>query len=172
MTYTAKIYKITCSCCKKIYVGSCRNKKGLPNRMSNHRCDCNRGKNSKLYNHMREVGFDKFTILLIEVVEIEDIDEQRKLENDKIEQLDTINNGLNTNRAYRSKECSKQQKSISDSKYRSKQINKDKHNIYKQQYRANHIPYVCLCCDYSTNRIDTYKRHCNSLLHIKKFIQS
>jgi len=167
MTYSAKIYKITCSCCDNIYVGSCRNIKGLNNRMYNHRSDCNKGRTSKLYNHMREKGFDKFTILLIETVEVNDIDEQRKLENDKIEELDTINNGLNQRRAYASLEDKKQQKKIADAKYTTN--NREKINGMVKKYRAN-LPksYVCECCNYSTARKDSYDRHMKGGRHIRK----
>ena len=93
MTYTAKIYKMTCSCCDKIYVGFTKQSR-LSKRMYGHRADCNQGRTSKLYIHMREQGFEKFTILLIGTVQVSDIDELRRLENYKIEELDTINNGL------------------------------------------------------------------------------
>ena len=167
MTYTAKIYKLTCSCCNKIYVGSCRNIGGLSCRLYNHRSDCNKGRTSKLYKHMREKGFDKFTILLIENVEVNDINEQRKLENDKIEELNTIENGLNERRAYRSLEVKKQQKKIADAKYNKN--NRDKINLTKKSYRAK-LPtsYVCECCNYSTSRKDVYDRHLRCGRHKKK----
>ena len=169
MTYPAKIYKITCSCCDKIYVGSCRNKKGLSNRFSNHRSDCNKGRTSKLYNHMREQGFDKFNIILIETIEVNDIDEQRKIENDKIEELDTLNNGLNERRAFASIEVKKQQRKVADKKYKSN--NRDTINSKVKQYR-NNLPksYICDCCNYSTSRKDSYDRHCKSSRHIAKLI--
>ena len=163
--FTAKLYKITCSCCGKLYVGSSRDKKGLSNRMSIHRADCNnRGRTSKLHIHMMEQGFDKFTIQLLEAVEVADMDEQRKLENDKIEELDTINNGLNTRRAYRSLEVRRQQKKTADARY--SKNNRGKINIMVQKYRAN-LPksYVCECCNYSTSRKDSYDRHLKSGRH-------
>ena len=169
MTYTAKIYKITCSCCDKIYVGSCRHKKGLSGRMYGHHSSCNQGGTSKLYNHMREQGFEKFTILLIEEVEVKDIDEQRKLENDKIQELNTIKNGLNERRAYASLEVKKTQKQTSDKKYRSKRENMDKANIHRKIYRDN-LPksYICECCNYSSGRKDTYDRHMRGGRHLRK----
>ena len=168
MTYTAKIYKITCSCCDKVYVGSTgRTTNGLRCRMYNHHADCNKGRTSKLYNHMREQGFEKFTILLLEAVEVVDIDEQRKLENDKIEELDTINKGLNERKAFRSLEYKKEQKKIVDAKYN--RNNREKINKMVKKYRAN-LPKsrVCECCNYSTSRKDSYDRHMKSERHKKK----
>jgi len=164
MTYTTKIYKITCSCCDKIYVGSTKQPR-LCKRLYGHHAGCNTGRTSKLYNHMREKGFDKFTILLIEEVEVVDIDEQRKLENDKINELDTINNGLNERRAFASLEVKKQQKKIADVKYNKN--NREKINIMVKTYRKN-LPksHICECCNYSTNRSDTFKRHMTSKRHI------
>ena len=166
MTYSAKIYKITCSCCDKIYVGSTKQSQ-LSKRMSGHIGDCNNGRTSKIYNHMREQGFEKFTILLIETVEVNDVDEQRKLENDKIEELDTINNGLNDRRAFASLEVKKQQKKIADAKYN--RNNREKINGMVKKYRDN-LPksYHCECCNYSTSRKDSYDRHVKGGRHIRK----
>ena len=166
MTYTAKLYHITCSCCNKKYVGSCRNRKGLSNRMYNHRSDCKKGRTSKLYTHMREKGFEYFTISLLEEVEVTDIDEQRKLEQNKIEELDTINNGLNSRRAYASKEVKNQQKKESDRKYNSN--NRITINIAAKKYRAGLNIIRCECCNYETRRPDTFKRHLSGGRHIKK----
>jgi len=166
MTYTAKIYKLTCSCCDKIYVGSTKQSR-LSKRLYGHHADCNKGSPTKLHTHMREQGFDKFTILLLEAVEVVDIDEQRKFENDKIEELDTINNGLNARRAYASLEVRKQQIKIHDAKYNKN--NREKINKRVKKYRAN-LPksYVCECCNYSTSRKDTYDRHLKCGRHKKK----
>ena len=166
MTYTAKLYKITCSCCDKIYVGSTK-QSTLSKRINGHRAACNQGRTSKLYIHMKEQGFDKFTIQLLEAVEVVDVDEQRKLENDKIEELDTINNGLNEKRAYRSLEVRKQLKEIADAKYNIN--NREKIKKMVKKYRDN-LPksYVCECCNYSTSRKDTYDRHLKCGRHKKK----
>jgi hypothetical protein len=169
-TYTAQIYKITCSCCNKIYVGSCRQRKGLSGRMYGHRAEANRDakdRNSKLYIHMREQGYDKFNILLLETVEVNNIDEQRKREQEKIEELDTINNGLNERRAYQSIEVKKQLKKISDAKYCKN--NRETINEMVKIYRHN-LPksYICVCCNYTTQRKDTYDRHCKGGRHLKK----
>jgi group I intron endonuclease len=167
MTYTAKIYKITCSCCGKIYVGSTKQSrlcKRLWGHMSDSKKEC---RNSKLYTHMSEQGFEKFTILLLETIEVNDLDEQRKLENDKIEELDTINDGFNERRAYRSVEVRKQSNKISNAKYTKN--NREKINIMVKNYRDN-LPksYVCECCNYSTSRKDTYDRHLKGGRHKRK----
>jgi len=166
MMFTAKLYKITCSCCDKLYVGSTK-QSTLSKRMSGHRTCCNQGRKYKLYEHMREQGFDKFTIQLLEAVEVADTDEQRKLENDKITELDTINNGFNHRRAYTSLEVKKQLKKKSDAKYNKN--NRATINKMVQKYRAN-LPksYVCKCCNYSTARKDTYDRHLKSGRHKNK----
>jgi hypothetical protein len=168
MSFLVKVYKITCSCCNKLYIGSTHNKKGIQGRLHGHRSDCNQGKGSKLYTHMREVGFDKFTITLLEEIEAETVKQQFQIENDKIIEFDSINNGFNTKRAYQSDEVKKQLKSIADKKYRDNTQNKEEANAYKREYRAN-LPVIhCECCNYSTTRPDTYARHLRGMRHINK----
>ena len=173
MTYPAKIYKIVCSHCDKLYVGSCRQIKGLSGRMFNHRSDCNKGKTSKLYSHMREQGFDKFTIHLIENVEVADFDEQRMKEQEKIELLDTINNGLNNRRSYCSIEARKEQNLRHSRKQCAtlalKPGYKDSYNAYRRTHRTKAIIQSCDCCDYETNRPDSLVRHRQSKQHKKAY---
>tara|TARA_R110000787_G_scaffold251921_2_gene357414 strand:- start:4 stop:369 length:366 start_codon:yes stop_codon:yes gene_type:complete len=116
---------------------------------------------------MREKGLDKFNILLIESVEVEDMDEQRKIEHKYIEELDTINNGLNTRRAFRSSEVKKQMKKITDAKYNHN--NRDKINTRMKNYRDNlPISYICDNCNFASTRKDSFVRHKKSVKHKSK----
>ena len=167
MTYTANIYKIICSHCEQLYVGSTKNRKGLSNRMFNHRADCNKGKTSKFLNHMREHGFDKFTIHLLEIVEVADTDEQRMKEQEKIEILDTILNGLNTRNAYQTREVRKAQNKVSYQQQITKRAPNYKENYskYRAAYRTKACVQSCDFCEYETNRPDSLLRHRRSKQH-------
>lgn len=75
-------YKIYNSENDKIYVGSTKGK--LTTRFYRHkRCD----KNNKFQTHMREIGVDKFTIVELERKEVNDKQEQLKLETEWLEKL-------------------------------------------------------------------------------------
>lgn len=166
MTYTVKIYKIVCECCDKIYIGSTKQKR-LCKRMWGHRADCkNEKRQNKLYLHMRGQGSNKFSIHLINTVEVNDMDEQRQIENRIIEEMDTILNGFNERRAYASVEVKKTQKKLSDQKYNKN--NRDIINKRVKKYRENKPKsFICDKCNYSTSRKDTYDRHCKSMKHLK-----
>ena len=104
-----KVYKIECACgCNRIYIGSTK-QPTLAKRMAIHRSAARSSRSkSKLHNHMRDVGLDKFTIHLIEIKEVTDRDAMRQLEDKYIRELDTINVGLNEHRAYLTEEDKKE----------------------------------------------------------------
>ena len=59
-----KIYKIVNNIDNMIYIGSTTTK--LCYRMAVHRCNMIKNKNATLYQHMRKLGIEYFTIVLIE----------------------------------------------------------------------------------------------------------
>lgn len=59
-----RIYKIVCSHCNEIYVGSTTQK--LCSRMTKHRFDAKTQPERLLYKHFHEQGLDRFQIILLE----------------------------------------------------------------------------------------------------------
>ena len=59
-----KIYKIVNNIDNMVYIGSTTTK--LCYRMAVHRCNMIKNKNATLYQHMRKLGIEYFTIVLIE----------------------------------------------------------------------------------------------------------
>lgn len=164
-----KIYNIICSCgCEKKYIGS--TKRELNKRMYNHRGGCNKGRTSQIYTHMREKGFDKFTIELLESLEVENEEEQRRKEQEYIIEHNTIENGLNERRAYTSPEIKKQLKSGYDRGYRERNLEDllIKCRVRGKLRKLKPKIHTCEACNYSTGRIDTFQRHNNTLLHIRR----
>jgi hypothetical protein len=92
----AFIYRIDCSCgCERFYVGSTIN--SVRSRFSQHKYAARKGLNLKLYQHMREVGFDKFSVHILKCIRhsISKPNLREKLEGEYIESLDTVANGFN-----------------------------------------------------------------------------
>ena len=88
-----RVYKIINSVDDLIYVGATGDT--LSRRMSGHKTKEKRGSSSPIYTHMRLLGVDKFSIILIEQL-IDCNKEQLKAREDYfIKELDTVNNGLN-----------------------------------------------------------------------------
>ena len=164
-----KIYKINCECCDKYYIGSTK-QKNILERLYGHNSDY-KIKSSKFYQHFKEVGQDKFKITILKELTVKDFKEQRIEEQKVIEEYDSIVKGFNTRNSFQSDELKRECKRKINKKYSSKPENKIKHNIYRLEYRAKlreEQKYKCIACNYSTGRIDTYKRHCNSKRHISK----
>lgn len=90
----ASVYRIDCGCgCAKFYIGSTT--QNLASRMTGHRSCARKGVNSKIYNHMREVGSNCFLISQIAEVKFENKNELRAMENKYIIELDAIRKGFN-----------------------------------------------------------------------------
>jgi len=84
-----KVYKIVNTVNDKIYVGSTC-KKLLSQRMCDHRANCRDEKRcgkSLLYQEMKDVGIDTFSIILIELYPCTTIDELTKKEQEYITEL-------------------------------------------------------------------------------------
>ena len=69
----SRVYKIVNDVDDLVYIGSTQ--QILCKRMTNHRDRAKQGDESKLYNHMKENGFQRFKIILIR--EYKDISKER-----------------------------------------------------------------------------------------------
>jgi len=125
--------------------------------MSGHKTSAKKGGTSKFYQHMREKGHSKFAISLIENVQVDDLDDLRKLEQRKIIELDTIRNGFNTNRAYSTVADKKADMVAYNISYYI--ANRDRINN-RVATRAQSLPIIkCGVCDYSTAFKFDLKKH-------------
>lgn len=88
-----RVYKIVNSVDELKYIGSTG--ATLSRRMVGHRCNAKKGKTFTIYTHMREIGIDKFSIILIEQLNNVTKEQLRAREDYWIKELDTVNNGLN-----------------------------------------------------------------------------
>ena len=103
-----KIYKIINSKNNKVYIGSTI-RKTLHIRMKYHKSDSKK-KKMKLYDEMNKIGFQYFTILLLEEVEVESKGDLLKIEERYINEFREENASLclNSIRSY----CSPENKKI------------------------------------------------------------
>jgi hypothetical protein len=124
-----RVYKLICSCgCNRIYVGSTT--KSLNERLLKHFKFMYEGQ-ALLYNHMKEVGKDKFTIELLENVEL--IEQLKMVET---EYYDILQPQLNSIRPFTTYEERLFLDSVRGKIYRDE--NKEKEKIRcKKYYEAN-----------------------------------
>jgi len=89
----SRVYKIVNDVDDLIYIGS--TKQILCRRMTEHRRLALKGRDLKLYNHMREIGAEHFKILCVR--EYKDISKERlRYKEDKyIKRFDSVKKGLN-----------------------------------------------------------------------------
>ena len=73
-----KIYKVTNSVNEMIYIGSTIQL--LSKRMYDHCYQANKGRQSKLYTEMRNIGIQNFSITQITEIDVIDLDEARREE--------------------------------------------------------------------------------------------
>ncbi len=94
----SRVYKIVNDIDELVYIGS--TKQILCRRMTEHRKLVLKGRERKLYNHMREVGIGHFKIMCVR--EYKDTSQERlKYKEDKyIKRFDTVRNGLNMSYAF------------------------------------------------------------------------
>ena len=94
-TYNGKIYQIICSHCNMLYIGS--TKESLSKRFSRHKkaSRLKKTEHFKLYQHMREVGMDKFKIVLVEELPNTNCERLRMAEHRNIILNDSVKKGLN-----------------------------------------------------------------------------
>ena len=98
--HLGRVYKIINSVDDKIYIGSTFKK--LNERLRTHKSDAKK-RGSKFYKFMNEIGFDKFSIQLLEEVYVSNEEELRQIEDNYISQQnpDLL---LNEKRAFRKAE--------------------------------------------------------------------
>jgi hypothetical protein len=102
--YPCQIYQLVCSCgCGKMYIGSTT--ATLRTRWMLHRATArDPTKMSQLYMHMREVGAHLFGISLVYDFRAIDWAHHLQVEQEWIQMYDAIANGLNSQRAFVTKE--------------------------------------------------------------------
>jgi len=127
-----KIYRIICSD-EHYYIGSTI--RTLRQRFSHHK-KCTKTETSKLYTHLRTIGFDNATIELLEQYPCESGKELRKRENDYIIEVKDDPLCLNENRAH----VSKEERAITTKKYYEE--NRDIILNRVKQYREEHYEEV------------------------------
>ena len=151
-----KIYKILNTIDDEIYVGSTMEK--LSTRMKQHRSCTKHGSNYKIYQHMRDIGVDKFYIKLIENCPCSSIEELLRKEGEWIRKIGTLNKIISGR---------------SEAEYWKE--NKDKRSDKIRTYRNKHNDYLLetLTCRFCGN---TYcrkqiSRHEKSMRCIEGFIK-
>ena len=154
------IYKITID--TKNYIGSCRN---IKERLKTH---INRSTEEK-FNHLKLYkNFMCFNLNIIETSENISDKDLKILEQKYIDELDTINNGLNHTRSFLSAEEFRKQNNKISKTYR---INHpEKCNEMLKQNRKNHKlnqTFRCECCDYNFGCNRDLQRHFESKSHKK-----
>ena len=95
----SRVYKIVNDVDDLVYIGS--TKQILCKRMTNHRDRAKQGNESKLYNHMKENGFQRFKILLVR--DYNNISKERLKEDKYINIFDSVKHGLNSSYAFGNK---------------------------------------------------------------------
>ena len=149
--FIAKIYKMTNSVDDKFYIGSTR--ESLNQRFALHKSECKRmNNNSQLYQHMRNIGTDKFTMTLLEQHLCSKKSDQFKVEQKIANAYKDDPNSLNTKLAYATKEDRKLSRDL-----RNQRIISDK-------------KYHCRCCDTTAVSQSSINNHYTSTKHIRAFI--
>ena len=168
MKYLCYFYKIYNSEDNKVYIGSTRT--ALRKRWSCHKSEYRKDNQAEVYKHMRSVGIDKFNIVEVKRQEVEDKQEQFKMER---ELQDITDNKINTNRSYRSYDESlevqrewnrnnKVKKKEMDRLYRLN--NKDKIKKYEQK-NIDTARYRCDVCNHNFPKKAKLERHFRSNGH-------
>ena len=137
-----KIYKILNCKTTDIYVGATCQR--LAKRMMNHRTKVKEGKDTALYNKMREIGIEHFYIELIENYPCENSEQLNKREGEWMREIATLNEKVagRTNKEY--KKDNKEKIREQDKEYyetRSETI------CAKPRQRYNEVTSVKMTCD-------------------------
>lgn len=153
----SKIYKLVNDVNDEIYVGSTAST--LTKRLYGHKYSVKRGKTSKIYSFMRDLGLEHFRIVLIEAFECKNKDELRKREQYYIDELKPC---LNMCGAYRHCPHGRQHKhcKVCDG------VGICEHNKRKDQCKVC-SPVVCKVCEVIYPR-HSMKAHYESKKHIIK----
>jgi hypothetical protein len=138
-----KIYKLVCSHCNGIYVGSTTEPK-LARRFGGHKNMVKQGSSGKLYNHMRN-HIDDFKIVLLELYPCTSKDELRAKEDEWINELEPSFNSYN---AVLNEEKRRQNKAEYRQTERFKELNRLSNHLLIQKY-IQEKKYHCETCDIS-----------------------
>ena len=174
MSYLCYFYKIVNSEDDKVYIGSTRT--GLRKRWFCHKSFCKKNKQAAVYTHMRKIGIEKFDIIEVKRQQVDDRQQQLKIERQVQDEFD---NKLNMNRSYRSYEESleiqrewtrnnKDKKTEMNRLYRLN--NKDKIRAYKQKNIDNER-YRCEVCGINYSESAKLNRHLGNRKH-KKIVKA
>jgi len=130
-----KIYKITNCIDNEVYIGSTT--QSLVKRFSWHknRITNERFKNTKVYKHINDLGFDKFCISLIEDYPCTNKTELRRREGELIREHGTLNTDIAGRTREEWNEENKEKRSETKKEYR--ENNKEKIAIQKKEYYEN-----------------------------------
>ena len=156
------------------YIGSTNN---LVERQRIHekRCYIDK-KNLKLYNHLRDNNI-KIEVILLAVYNRKCSNKIKKLvEQYWINKYDSIKNGLNIYRAFRSKKQKKEQQRLSQEKFRKN--NKNKIKLAREKFGKNHSAMIRqyhkrkIKCDLCGRMVGKYKLKRHKKSKICKIIYS
>ena len=142
-----KIYKVINSDNQNVYIGSTVRR--LSNRMGDHRRKANiLEKTSKFYCHMREIGIEKFKIILIKNVACTSKEE---LERYEFEEMKKFNQEilLNENIYYKI-HSEEHNRKVGESQQFEKHNNWKHGSIFKRIGTSNGYPLEAWCFDYIT----------------------
>ena len=137
-----KIYKILNSETSDIYVGATCQR--LAKRMMNHRTRVKEGKETLLYNKMRDIGIEHFYIELIENYPCENSEQLNKREGDWMRKIATLNEKVagRTKKEYKT-DCKEKIKEQGKEYYEQKQDE----ICAKHRQRYNEITSVKMTCE-------------------------
>ena len=149
MERQAKVYKVINDVDDQIFVGVTKNKRSLSHVLGKLRTAMRKGdETSKFYNHMKELGTDHFSIILLEEFKSSNIDQMNARRQIWVEKLKPTLNS----------------KFVDESK---KEERKTKHlKQQKQSYERNRNIIVCECGGrYDTLNKSKTQRHFNTQKH-------
>lgn len=165
---TVKVYKIyNADDDTNFYIGSTR-QKYVSARWGYHRCMCKKGVISKLYNHMREKGIDKFTCVEIYTKVVDDVKAQRVIEQKFIDELKpTLNGGLDQDKVF-----NELMEYNNEYENKLKQYQKEYHKTYSPEYYVKNRKAINTQCKryYTRNkmRISDAKKIKNDIIRASK----
>ena len=135
-------YKILNSETNDVYVGATCQR--LVKRMMNHRTKVKEGKETALYNEMREIGIEHFYIELVESYPCENSEQLNKREGEWMREIATLNEQVAGRTKKEYKQDFKEKTREKDKQYYEK---RQEHICAKRKQRYNEITSVKMTCD-------------------------
>lgn len=142
----SKIYKLQCDD-GYFYIGSTRNE--LRIRLRDHKNDCMKNRHqSNVYQHIKEIGWNRVRIVLVEDYSCENKDQLRQREDYHIQQVRNDPFCLNINRAFSTEQDKRDYYKRGDNTIARRDFDKKKQKD-KERYNQKRIqlltPYTCVC---------------------------